>query len=197
MIRKTQEKIEAIVLDDAKQKYIVAGVGLATFILGFFAGAIFNYYLILIHSPFIAQLRSSLSYQSSIFGDGIVLPIINMFAVYFILENKEFLRRKVIRNAILLGVLITIYFHVNQAARGIVNWAMPTPWHWNYLGVFHAVYMFLAASFISLFYLVLIKYVRRNKTLPIEALIVTLGIIIFLVLLRLDYIAIDLSLPKL
>lgn len=196
MIKRTQELIETVVLDDAKQKHIIAGVGLATFVLGFFAGAIFNYYLILIRSPFIAQFRSSLSYQSSIFGDGIVLPIINMFAVYFILQNKEFLRKRVLRNAILLGLLITTYFHLNQAMRGLVNWAMPTPWHWNGLGAFHAGYMFLAASFISLFYLILIKYVRRNKTVPREALIVTLGIIIFLFLLRLDYIAVDLSLPK-
>lgn len=196
MIRKTQEKIQAIVLDDAKQKYIVAGVGLATFIFGFFAGALFNYYLILIKSPFISQFRTSLDYQSSIFGDGVVLPIINMFAAHFILENKEFLRRRVLRNALLSGVLITIYFHLNQAMRGLVNWAMPEPWKWNELGAFHAGYMLLATTFISLFYLILIKYIRRNKIIPREALIVSLGIIIFLILLRLDYIYVDFSLPR-
>ncbi len=196
MIKKAQEKIQIIVLDDTKQKYIIASIGLATFVFGFMAGAIFNYYLILIHSPLIVNFRASLDYKSSIFGDGVVIPIINMVAVYFILENKEFLRRRVLRNAILLGFLITIYFHINQAARGLVNWAMPVPWQWNTLGVFHAIYMFLAASFISLFYLILIKYVRRNKTLPKEALVVTLGIIIFLILLRLDYIAVNLSLPR-
>jgi hypothetical protein len=137
-----------------------------------------------------------LNYQSSVFGDGIIVPIVNMFAAYFILENKEFLRRKTLRNAILLGFLITIYFHLNQAIRGLVNWAMPAPWKWNELGAFHAGYMLLATSFISLFYLVLIKYVRRNRTLPREALIVTMGIIIFLILLRLDYIAVDFSLPR-
>lgn len=196
MINRAQEKIEALVLDDAKQKYIIAGVGLATFVFGFFAGAILNYYLILTNSPLVANFRASLDYQSSVFGDGIIAPIINMFAVYFVLENKEFLRKKVIRSAILAGILITIYFHVNQAARGLVNWAMPEPWKWNELGAFHAGWMLLATSFISLFYLVLIKYVRRNKTLPKEALIVTLGIIIFLILLRLDYIAVDFSLPQ-
>lgn len=205
MIKKTQERIQTIVLDDTKQKYIVAGVGLATFIFGFFAGAVLNYYLILVNSPLVAQFRASLSYQSSIFGDGVILPIINMFAARFILENKEFLRRKVLRNALLSGILITVYFHLNQAMRGLVNWAMPEPWKWNELGTFHAGYMLLATTFISLFYLILIKYVRRNKqslrddplkTLPREALIVTLGIIIFLILLRLDYIAVDFSLPQ-
>lgn len=196
MIKETQEKIEALVLDDAKQKYIVASVGLATFVFGFFAGAILNYYLILINSPLILNFRSSLDYQSSVFGDGIVIPIVNMFAVYFILENKEFLRKRIIRNALLAGVLITAYFHISQATRGLVNWAMPEPWRWNELGVFHAGWMLAATSFISLFYLILIKYVRRNRTLPKETLIVTLGIIIFLILLRLDYIAVDFSLPR-
>jgi len=196
MRKRVEEKVITTILADSNQKYIVAGIGLGTFIFGFLAGAILNYYLILVNSPLIANFRTSLDYKSSIFGDGVILPIINMFAVYFILENKEFLRRKILRNAAFAGLLITVYFQVNQAVRGLVNWTMPEPWHWNYLGIFHAVYMFLAASFISLFYLMLIKYVRRNKRLPREALIVTLGIIIFLVLLRLDYIAVNLSLPK-
>lgn len=196
MIKRAQEKIETIVLDEAKQKYIIPGVGLATFIFGFFAGAVLNYYLILVHSPLVAQFRASLSYQSSIFGDGVILPITNMFIAYFVLENKEFLRKKVIRNAIFSGLLITLYFHLNQAMRGLVNWAMPTPWHWNALGAFHAGYMLLATTFISLFYLILIKYVRRNRVLPRGALIVTLGIIIFLILLRLDYMTVDFSLPR-
>lgn len=196
MLRKTQELIETVVLDDAKKWYIIFGVGLSTFVLGFFVGALLNYYLILIHSPFIAQFRASLSYQSSIFGDGVILPIVNMFVAYFILENKEFLRRKVLMSAAFFGVLITLYFNVSQAMRGLVNWAMPAPWKWNELGAFHAGYMFLATTLLSLFYLILIKYVRRNKTIPKEAFIVTLGIIIFLILLRLDYVAVDLSLPR-
>lgn len=195
-MNKIQEKVITVILDDAKQKYIVASVGLATFVFGFFAGAVLNYYLILINSPLVANFRASLDYQSSIFGDGIILPVINMFGAYFVLRNKEFLRRRVLRNALFFGLLITIYFHINQAMRGLVNWAMPEPWKWTELGAFHAGYMLLATSFISLFYLVLIKYVKRNKTLPREALIVTLGIIIFLILLRLDYIAVDFSLPR-
>lgn len=196
MLKKTQEKIEAIALSDTNQKYIIVGVGLATFLFGFFAGAILNYYLILVHSSLVTQFRASLSYESSIFGDGVILPITNMIVAYFVLENKEFLRKKVIRNAIFSGLLITLYFHLNQAMRGLVNWAMPIPWHWNALGVFHAIYMLSVTTFISLFFLILVKYVRRTKTIPREALIVTLGIIIFLILLRLDYMSVDLSLPR-
>lgn len=191
-----QEKVKTIILENLKEKYIIAGVGLATFLFGFGAGAVLNFYLLFTHSTLFGNLRTTLDYKSSIFGDGIVLPIINMFAAYFVLRNKEFLRKKVIRNAIFLGLLTTIYFHINQAARGLVNWAMPTPWHWNILGSLHAAYMFLTASFVGLFYLVAIKYIRKNKSIPKEVLVVTAGAIIFLILLRLDYISVNLSLPR-
>lgn len=196
MIKRTQEKILTAILDDSKHRYFVLGIGVTTFILGFAAGAIINFYLLLIHDPLVANFRASLSYKSSIFGDGVILPIINMFALLFLLENSRIIKEKTIKTAVSLGVLITLYFYINQAARGLVNWSMPTPWHWNLLGGFHAVYMFLAASFISLFYLTLIKYMRKSKVLPKEAVIVTGGIILFLILLRLDYMSIVFSLPK-
>jgi len=54
--------------------------------------------------------------------------------------------------ALVLGVAITAYFHIVQAVRGIVNWAMPEPWRWNYLGAWHAAYMFAVCTLLSLFY---------------------------------------------
>lgn len=199
MIKRTQEKIITAILDDSKQKYFVLGIGVATFLFGFAAGAILNVYLILTHSSVFSNLRTSLDYKSSIFGDGFILPIVNMFALWFILENNEMIKKKMIKSAFLLGFLITLYFHISQAMTGLVNWAMPTPWHWNALGVFHAIYMFLAFSFVSLFYITLAKFMKRHKRLPREALIVTVGGIIFLILLRLDYVAVSFSsiLPRL
>ncbi|HZQ29876.1 MAG TPA: hypothetical protein VFA93_02245 [Patescibacteria group bacterium] len=196
MIKRTQERVVAAILDDSKQKYFVLLTGVATFVFGFAAGALLNIYLILTHSSVFGNLRTSLSYKSSVFGDGFILPIINMFAMWFILQNAEIIKEKNVKLSILSGLLITLYFHINQAARGLVNWAMPTPWHWNALGAFHFVYMFVAFSFVSLFYTTVFKYIRIHKILPKEALIVTIGGIIFLVLLRLDYIAVNLSLPR-
>lgn len=196
MIKKTQQRLVAAILDDSKQKYFVLGTGVATFVFGFAAGAILNIYLILTHSSVFGNLRTSLDYKSSIFGDGFILPIINMFAMWFILQNSEVIKEKNIKFSLLSGLLITLYFHVNQAARGLVNWAMPTPWHWNLLGAFHFIYMLLGFSFVSLFYITLAKYMKKHKTIPMEGLVVTIGGIIFLVLLRLDYIAVNFSLPK-
>ncbi len=197
MIKRTQEMVVSAILDDSKQKYFVVGTGVATFVFGFAAGALLNIYLILTHSTVFGNLRTSLDYKSSIFGDGFILPIINMFAMWFILQNSETIKEKDVKISFFSGLLITLYFHVSQAMRGLVNWAMPTPWHWNALGAFHFVYMLAGFTFVSLFFVTAIKYIKVNKRIPKEAYIVTIGGIIFLILLRLDYIAVNFSLPQL
>lgn len=193
MIKKAQKRIVTAILNDENKRYIVLGIGVWTFLFGFFAGALFNLYLLATNSSEFGTLRTSLDYKSSIFGDGIVLPIINMLAVAFLLRNSQIIKKKMLGSALFFGFLITAYFHISQAVNGLVNWAMPEPWNWNALGVFHALYMFLAASFISLFYIVVIKYIHKTKRLPKEVVLVSIGAIIFLVLLRLDYIAVSLS----
>lgn len=192
-IREEYIPARAEVLDYVREKYIVLFTGIATFTFGFLAGAVLNLYLLSVRSPLVLNFRASLSYKSSIFGDGILLPIVNMIIVDFILRNREFLDRKSIRKALIAGFLITLYFHINQAVVGIINWAMPTPWHWNLLGGFHALYMFSVTSLLSLFYIMLFRYKKTHKSLPKAAWVVTAGVIIFLILLRLDYVAISLA----
>ncbi len=180
-----------------KQKAIIT-TGLATFFFGFGAGAVLNLYLISIKSPLVEQFRSSLSYISSIYGDGILLPIVNMVMVAFLYKSKQFVSRRSLAMGFTGGLLITAYFHITQALNGIVNWTMPTPWHWNFLGVWHALYMLAVTSLITLFYVVSVLSFRKNRKIPKEAYLVTLGIISFLMLLRFDYADINLSslIPK-
>lgn len=165
---------------------IIIGVGAATFFFGFAAPAGLNLYLLSIQSPLVLQFRSSLMFISSILGDGIILPIVNMMATSFLVRHKELGRLRVIW-ALIFGVIITAYFHIVQASQGLVNWSMPKPWEWNFLGVWHALYMFSVTSLISLFYIVLTLNILKNKKLTKDAVLVTLGIIIFLILLKLDY----------
>ncbi|MBI2431201.1 MAG: hypothetical protein HYV39_04250 [Candidatus Levybacteria bacterium] len=188
-----EEKVEAVITDVDSRPYLIFGVGFATFFFGFAAGAILNLYLLWVNSPLVLQFRAILSYKSAIFGDGIILPVVNMIAMTFILKHWNMVRKRIIHLALFLGFCITAYFNIMQAVEGIINWAMPKPWQWNFLGVWHAVYMFSVASFLSLFYLVLLKVMRHRKRIPKEAAIVTIGLVIFLILLRLDYIAIDLK----
>ncbi len=164
----------------------VLAVGFWTFFAGFGAGALLNLYLFAIRSPLVLGLRSTLTFKSAIFGDGIILPAINMVAMAYMLQNRPLIKRNTVFQALFLGLLITAYFHISQALGGLVNWAMPTPWHWNLLGLWHALYMFSIASYLSLFYLVNIK--SKNKTKGFwQLLVVTIGLVMFFALLRLDY----------
>lgn len=178
---------------------IVAFVGLATFFFGFFAGAVLNLYLIAINNPLVLQFRSALSYKSAIFGDGILLPIVNMVAASFLLKNWDYATKRIVQLAMVCGAAVTAWFHINQAMQGVINWAMPAPWQWNILGLWHGIYMFAVASLLSLFYLVVLGVVKEEREVSKEAFWVTVGIIAFFILLRLDYISINLSafIPKL
>lgn len=171
--------------------FVLFLVGAGTFFFGFFAGAMLNLYLLATRSPFIYQFRASLDYKSAIFGDGIVLPVVNVVIANFLYDHRNYLRKKLLRLAVFMGFFITAYFHVTQALGGIVNWAMPTPWHWNILGLWHAIYMLSVTSFISCFYLVVIQIMYNEKKLPKSFFGVTAGILAFFILLHLDYVAID------
>lgn len=173
------------------QDQIVALVGFLTFFFGFAAGAILNLYFLAINHPLVHQFRGALTYKSAIIGDGMLLPILNMVAAAFILKNWEIVSRKIWQLAIVLGMAITTYFHVEQARNGVVNWAMPTPWHWNLLGLWHGIYMFSVASLLGLFFLISVKVVKEEKEISKEMVVVVLGILVFFVLLRLDYMTVS------
>lgn len=174
------------------RKAVIVSTGLATFFFGFGAGAILNLYLLETHSPLVLQFRSSLMFVSSILGDGIILPAVNMFILSSLIKNQEFITRLTVVLSLFCGILITLYFHITQALQGLVNWTMPKPWEWNFLGVWHALYMLSVTSLISLFYVVFTLSIRKRKRFAKEAVLVTLGVIIFLLLLRIDYIDVKL-----
>ena len=167
--------------------WVIFIVGFLTFFLGFGAGAVFNIYLLAIKSPLVLNFRGSLTFISSILGDGIILPVVNMVAVSFLLNNKKFVSKLNIVLGIIFGVLITIYFHVIQGVKELINWSMPIPWHWNFFGFWHMIYMFLVASLLSLYFIVSIAYMKKNKKINKEFVFIIVGIVIFLLLLKLDY----------
>jgi len=170
----------------------LVAVGVATFFFGFGGAALLSIYLSAVSSPLVAELRSSLSYKSSIFGDGLILPAVNMFVLAFLRSQNHTPDAFEVTIAIVVGGGITAYFHVTQATKGLVNWTMPTPWHWNILGLWHALYMLAVASLLSLFYVAVIASFRETGRLPIELPVVSTGLVMFFVLLRLDYVSVSL-----
>ncbi|HZT08697.1 MAG TPA: hypothetical protein VFC51_16865 [Chloroflexota bacterium] len=172
---------------------VVLAVGAATFICGFFVGALLSAVLIAIHHPLVSELRSSLNYESAIFGDGLVLPIVNMAAATAILRHQRLVTPGAVQIAFFIGAAVTAAFHIDQAVHGIVNWTMPEPWHWNALGAWHAAYMLAVASWLSLFLVVVVRSAVRHRTVTRETAIVLLGVIVFFALLRLDYLSLDIG----
>lgn len=166
---------------------IVLWTGLSTFIFGFAAGAAYNWYLIQIDDPLVEGLRASLSFKSAIYGDGIILPLINMVAMLFILKNRKFIDDFVKFSSVAGASGITAYFHLTQAVKGLVNWAMPEPWMWNALGLWHAVYMFSVSYLLTFFYLLAVRKLFKKTGFPFSLVVVTAGLIIFFFLLDLDY----------
>jgi len=166
---------------------MVLAVGLATIACGFLAGALLNVYFWLVQEPLAQQFRTTLTYPSAIVGDGLVLPLVNMAATAFLLQERAWWTRKMFSGALLLGLGVTLAFHVDQAVNGIVNWSMPTPWHWNLLGAYHAAYMLAVAALLGAFLLSVVGATRRTGRLPGAAGWVALGGLVFFGLLRMDY----------
>lgn len=156
-------------------------MGALTFFWGFGAGAILAFYLNLVGSPLVLQQRTVLDFKSAIIGDGIILPVVNAVAAYFLQKQKSEIK-KYLPYAFILSILITAYFHIRQGHEGLTNWSMPRPWEWNILGYFHALYMLTVTTLLSLFFLIAFK----KKSFGLITFVLA-GIIIFLVILRLDY----------
>lgn len=180
-------------VDQGDARYLIIAVGLATFVFGLLVGALVNLYFLAVHDPLVYELRATVTYRSAIVGDGLLLPLVNMAAAHFLLRERRHVGRGAVVAAVLLGAAITAYLHIMQAVNQLVNWSMPTPWHWNGIGVMHGLYMLAVTSWLVLFVLVVLKFVRRASAVPMEAGIVLFGVLVFLVLLRLDYLSADLQ----
>jgi len=179
-------------LNSFQKRRIIWLTGVATFFFGFGVAAALNIYLYAVRSPLVLNFRSSLNFISSILGDGLVLPVVNMLIVSHILNNQKYVNKLSLTVGAIMGLLITIYFHVTQAMKGLVNWSMPTPWHWNLLGLWHFFYMLSVTSLLSFYFVISIIEISQTKKFPKNFIFVILGILFFLILLKLDYASVKL-----
>jgi hypothetical protein len=175
----------------AVSRPLVGAVGFATCFFGFLASAALSLYLAANGHPLAHDFRTVLGYKSAILGDGLILPIANMAVATFLITRRRFVNRAFVLVALLFGIAITGCVHVFQATYELVNWSMPAPWHWNMIGLWHAVYMESVISWLALFILVVAKTVRQTDEIPREARLVLLCVLLFLSLLFLDYRSMD------
>ncbi|MDO8618631.1 MAG: hypothetical protein Q7R49_01655 [Candidatus Daviesbacteria bacterium] len=137
-------------------------VALVTFFFSFGIQMLFFLYWKMWDSKFIAKYNHVFSYFSGVIGDGLLVPLINVFAVMTISTiSANMLMVDLWVMSFITGFLITLAFHWGQEHFDLKNWTMPEPGQWNLLGAYHSLFMFFETSF--LFY-GLVSYIRYLVT---------------------------------
>jgi hypothetical protein len=149
-----------------------------------------NVWMLLTKHPLIKQHRPTLTFRSAIFGDGIILPAINVLMMRSFVGWHPRLSPGTALLPVLGGSAVSLLFHIAQGKGGMVNWTMTRPWRWNLLGYYHFVYMATQFSYMLLYFTQLVGRWRKGEITDEEkrdlALIVG-GLGLFGLLLYTDY----------
>lgn len=119
---------------------MLAATAAATFLAALGVSGGTNVWMLIVDHDLIKKHRPTLTFRSAIFGDGVILPLVNVL----MMKSHKRWSPKFNRLAVLPvvgGSAISLMFHIGQGRGGLVNWTMPRPWRWNLLGYYHFVYM--------------------------------------------------------
>lgn len=117
-------------------------------------------------------------YMSGIIGDGILVPLLSVFAMKTILELRIHFDLKLVILAFLAGVITTFIFHLGQSFFNLTNWTMTKKGNWNWLGLYHAIFMFFESSFLLYALFMFFKYTSRYSDIFYSPLAIGLGILL-------------------
>ena len=120
-----------------------------TFFLSFGVQAIFYLWYLKHNQDFLKKYQHVFQYTSGIIGDGILVPLINVFAVMTLFSVEVEVSIYAILFVISCGVLTTFIFHYGQQYFRLTNWTMPSVGKWNTLGTYHSFFMLGESSFLS------------------------------------------------
>ncbi len=137
---------------EQRPRLLLACVFVATAFFGFAVQAVGNLYLNWRGDPLVLQYRATLSYTSAIVGDGVLIPLVNVFIASQLLLWRRRPRASEIALSVLGGALITIFVHVYQGLNNLRNWAMPAPFQWTPIGYYHGVFMWTEISIVLFFW---------------------------------------------
>ena len=110
-----------------------------------------NLIMLLRGSDLIKTHRPTLTFRSAIFGDGLILPFINVLMMKSFRRWRPRLSAQTGLVPIVGGSIISLIFHIAQGRGGMVNWTRTRPWRWNMLGYYHFVYMATQFSYMLLY----------------------------------------------
>lgn len=142
-------------------------------------------YYRLVKHPHIKKHLHVFNYASGIVGDGILVPMINVFG-YFQMTKITNLNLDLYTLLICFtgGIIITDIFHHGQQKFELINWTMPETGNWNKLGLYHALFMFFESSFLCLVLFSYLKYIVFDQGItlnnsPIIYAVIFLGLFFF------------------
>lgn len=128
----------------------LAIVFLVTLFFSFGMQSLFYLRYVLGNRKIIREYKMVFAYKSGVIGDGVLIPLCNVFAWLVLARllpwNTDFV---FLLTCVLSGLFITFLFHWGQQRFHLTNWTMPSSGHWTLLGVYHAIFMFCEISFLS------------------------------------------------
>jgi len=141
---------------------LLALVFAATVFFGFVVQALGNVYLRWRADPIVTEYRATLSYTSAVIGDGVLIPLVNVFMTSQLALWRRLPKLREIGAAILGATVVTGFAHIYQATQDLRNWTMTKPWDWTPLGYYHALFMCAEISFVLFFWGQLALIAKEN-----------------------------------
>ncbi len=129
--------------------YEVLVVGLVTCFFSFGVQFFVYLYYKYIDHKILKIHKSVVHYSSGILGDGLFMPLVNIFCYYTIKALPSVLSIPNLALSLAGGVIITFIFHYGQQRLNLTNWTMPEKGMWNILGIYHALFMFAESTFLT------------------------------------------------
>ncbi|MEX2046786.1 MAG: hypothetical protein WEE03_06445 [Chloroflexota bacterium] len=168
---------------------LLACVFFATLFFGFMVQAAGNVYLNWRADPIVSEFRATLSYTSAVIGDGLLIPLANVFMTSQLVAWRRVPRLGEIVGAVLGAGVITVGVHLYQAMNVLLNWTMTRPFEWTALGYYHALFMWAELSFVLFFWgqVALVGKENPRAILSQRIAFVVLCVALFLRLLFADY----------
>jgi hypothetical protein len=88
------------------------------------------------------------AYYSGIIGDGILIPAVNLGAYVVLRQLRPKVHWQRLPLYVALGLITAFAAFLAQAGLGVVNWSMPSPFHWSEVGRVHFVVMWAEISYL-------------------------------------------------
>lgn len=135
----------------ANERRLAAVTAIVSFMAALGVSGGTNLVMLLTGNNLIKKHRPTLTFRSAIFGDGLILPFINVLMMKSFRRWRPRLTARTGVVPVVGGSLVSLMFHIAQGRGGMVNWTMTRPWRWNLLGYYHFVYMATQFSYMLLY----------------------------------------------